>query len=143
MIIRYSINVYLIFCIYVFWACVKPRSIMKTRLFQKFTKKWSIIKVWANYFISQWYVNISIVFNLCTHILVKMIQVKILIECMTYYYMVGLPIEIHRHLIYTILNGEYIFGDKTLNMSSIVSWLIKQREIHASSRAIYFIWLGT
>jgi hypothetical protein len=29
--------------------------------------------------------------------------------------------EIHRHLIYTILNGEYIYGDKTLNMSSIVS----------------------
>jgi hypothetical protein len=114
-----------------------------TRLFEKLTKKLSIIKVWANYFISQWYVNISIVFNLCTHILVKIIQVKILIECMTYYYMVGLPIEIHRHLIYTILNGEYIYGDKTLNMSSIVSWLIKQREIHSSSRAIYFIWLGT
>jgi hypothetical protein len=50
------------------------------------------------------------------NILVKMIQVKILIECMTYYYMVGLPIEIHRHLIYTILNGEYIYGDKTIEV---------------------------
>ena len=61
----------------------------------------------------------------------------------TYYYMVGIPIEIHRHLIYKILNGEYIYCDKTLNMSSTVLRLIKQTEIPVSSRAICFIWLGT